>query len=471
MRRPSQGDDYAPVAYDFLYQGLLLLDDASYSNDYGTYSPVKYGVGHLTELVRVNYDPRNFRVMITDILLSNPGNATSNYVYTQSRNGAALDGVGLSFYTNDDFGPLFSLVFNTTSGAYQDTTQEQLGAELLQMMDLAPIDRSVGVPQCSFLDLPAVVSPNSSLANSTVCSSAADALMWGDDVASDEFYNTDGEWSNAFYLITLSPFNTGPQFSSISQLALGLLQNANVFAHIRMAVYDSNNTLMAGSNEVAVDNSRDDVLYFTLDRPVTLYPASTYYAAYWSDVSLYTPAGQDYTALCYYGLQYGYDLEPWPQTIGSVEAEFEECHPLPTAALGCVTAAIPPGPTEVCYLVYPSSTGGGQPALPTSTPAPTAMVTSAPAPTSGPYVPASTAAPAPTPEVEKEGVAMSTLVTVVLLTIALTAALTVLAMRMIQQGKCARFGLRGAGASDDGGAILGGVSDTSSSSRYSSMRD
>ena len=487
-----QGDDYSPVTYDYLYQGLLLLEDLSYTNDYGTWSPVQYGVGHLTVLARIALSPLNYRLYFTDILLANPGNQTSNYVYTSSRNGARLDGVGLNFLTDDDFGPSFSLIYNSTTRRYQDTTQAQLGAELLQELELGLIDRSVGVPQCSFLDLPPVVFPNSSLHNSTQCGSTA-AVMWGDDVANDEFYYNEGLWSNAFYLITLSPFNTGNDYSSIQQLGLALLQNANVFAHIKMALYDSNNTLMGITNEVAVDNSRDDVLYFTLQKPVTLRPASVYYAAYWADVSLYTPAGSDPTALCYYGVQYGYDLDPWPITIGSEEAEFYNCNPLPVAALGCVTGAIPPPPQEVCYLVYPSSSSGGiAPPPPQSTGVspqstaapptlPPSVVTSTPAvgsssvpmpPTGSPTAPVvwsstSTPPPAPDVEVEKEGVSVGSLIVAILLTMALTALATVFAMRMFQAGKCPYFSRS---SSDDGGAILGG-GDTNSSTRYSSMRD
>ena len=416
---------------------------------------MKYGVGHLTELARVNLSPLNFRIGFTDILLSNPGNATSNYIYTSSKNGASLDGVGLTFLTDDDFGPSFSLIYNTNTGAYQDTTQAQLGAEMLQMFDLGKVDPAVGVPQCSFLDLPAYISPNSTLFNSTVCYGDSSPVTWGDDVASDEFYNNEGLYSNPYYLITLSPFNTGNVFSNISQLALAILQNANVVAHIRMALYDFNNTLMAQSNEVTIDNSRDDVLYFTLTKPVTLQPASVYYAAYWTDVSLYTPANSVFNALCYYGLQFGYDLDQWPITVGSEEARFYDCNPLPVAALGCSTGAIPPPPQEICYLVYPSSTGGGGPPTPSSGAVP---------PTGGPST-GSPAPPPPTPEEEKSGVSVATMVISLLVAILLSVLLTVLAMRMYAAGKCPRMGR---GPSDDFGG-RDDIETSTSNSKYSSM--
>ena len=65
-------------------------------------------------------------------------------------------------------------------------------------------------------------------------------------------------------------------------------------------------------------------------------------------MDLYTAAGSGYDALCYYGLQYGYDLQPWPITVGSVEAEYYDCNPMPVAALGCSTTGSPPVIPPLC---------------------------------------------------------------------------------------------------------------------------
>ena len=338
-----QGDNYSPMAIDWLYQGLLLVGGANCTNSNGKWQSVVNGVGHLTAHVRVARYAANFITDYTDILLSRPGNATSNYIYLTSTNGATLDEVGLTFYTDDDFGWEFTLSYNSTLGRYVDSSDVQLGVELFPTVVIAAVDMSVGLPQCSFLSLPQYVAPESSLANSSVCAAGSAPVVWGSADPGSYFYREQGLFNNYYTDITLSPFHTGPTYSNVTQLALTLSHNANVFAHIRMALY-LNNTLLACSAELTVDNPLDVTLYFTLNTTVTLYPASQYHIAMWTDVSLYMAAGWDYSGLCYYGITYGYDLQPWPQSIGSVEAEYTNCHPIPTAALGC---AVPSGPPYV----------------------------------------------------------------------------------------------------------------------------
>ena len=290
------GDDYSPISFDYLYQGLVLRQPfGPYQNAYGTYQPALYGVGHLSVFARIARYAYNFRISFDDMILSDPGNSTFNYFYTQSADGASLDQVGLAFLLDDDYGSGVSIVYNASQARYHDSTNAQLGDEMLPTWTLAPIDFSVGVPQCSFLDLPMVVDPPSSLSNaSAACAFPALPLTWGDVHSDDYFYaRTEGVFSSQFNLITLSPFHTGPENSSVSTLALALMQNGNVFAHIRMALYSLEDALLAESNEVTVDNPQDVTLYFTLNQTVLLRPASTYYIAYWTDVSLYTAAGAD----------------------------------------------------------------------------------------------------------------------------------------------------------------------------------
>ena len=349
-----QGDNYSPVTYDYLYQGLVKTQDvADQSNSYGTYKPIAYAVGHLTLYARIARYAFQFMLGFTDLLLDRPGGGTGddvyNVLYSQSNNQQPLDGKGIRFLLSDDFGYGFSLFYNTSSGKYQDSTNAELGTELLTTMTLKPIDYAVGVPQCSWLDLPSVISPN--VTADYGCDNNAAAVMWGDDVTDDYFYNAEGLYANDFNLIVLSPFNTGPTDpSTVNQLALALNQNGNVFAHIRMALYHADGRLLAATNEVAVDNARDGVLYFKLEREVVLAPAAVYYAAYWSDVAFYSTAGQDWNAAqCYYNLTQGYDRQDWPSTVGGQEAEYYLCYPLPVAALGCSTpnAVVPPEP-PVC---------------------------------------------------------------------------------------------------------------------------
>ena len=427
-----QGDNYSPMAIDFLYQGLLKVDTtAGGTNAWGTWYPIIYGVGHLSQFLRVAAYANNWRIGFTDIILANAGNATSNHVYINSTYGSQLDNGGLTFVTDDDFGYGFGLYYNETLGEYFDSTNAQLGAELLNTFTLRPVDLTVGVPQCSFLDLETVISPAGSLFNNTQCNANNNSypVMWGDDLSADFFYDNEGLFHNEFYIITFTPFNTGPDYSMISQLAVALVSNANVFAHIRMALYDQNNTFMMGTNEIQIDNPRDNTYYFQLDKPVALQPASTYYVAYWADMALFSAAGSAFNAECFYGEQYGYDLGPWPVTIGSREAEFYDCHALPVAALGCTSAGQPPAPPAGCPDCDKCE--------------------------------------------EKEGVSAGTVAGLVFLTALVTAVVTVMVMRQVAAGKCKRSG--GGGYEDDDGASttssLRSSAASTGGSKYAAMSD
>jgi len=183
-----------------LYQGLLLLDSSKPStNDYGNFYPVQFGVGHLSLFARIAKYPTQFHLGVVELQMTRPGNVTSgrNVVYTSSANGQPLDNSGLSFTTDFGDGPVYmTLLFNTTTGRYQDSTQAMLGRERLTTVVLKAVDPAVGVPQCSVLDLPLLILPNSSVVNHTTCSSDSRPVMWGDDLSDDYFYDSEGQLSN-----------------------------------------------------------------------------------------------------------------------------------------------------------------------------------------------------------------------------------------------------------------------------------
>ena len=338
-----------------------------------------------------------------------------------------------------------------TRGRYQDSTNEQLGAELLTRVSLKAIDPKVGVPQCSWLDLPSVVMPNATADYS--CPSNSTSVVWGDDISADYFYSAEGMWANEMNLIVLSPFNTGPgDYSTVTQLGLAINQNGNVFAHIKMALYDANNSLLATSNEITVDNSVDTILIFNLEHSVLLAPASVYYAAYWSDVAFYTSATEDFvTAKCYYNLTMGYDRQPWPFTVGSVEAEYYDCNALPVAAIGCSTPnVLPPIIPPVC------------PACPSNGTCPnngTVIVNN------GTIINNITNI-----DNETKGYSFVTVFVVALLTLALGMIIALLGVKMYNAGTCQRIGM-GGGSVDSVSLSSRGDSAATSSSRYASLSD
>ena len=182
-----------------LYQGLLLLDTATGTNPYGRFSPVKYGVGHLSLFARVAKWPTQFHLGVVELQLTAPGNVSgsANLVYTAPSNGQPLDGNGLSFTSDFGDGPIYmSLYYDSGLGRYQDSTQAMLGRERLTTVVLKPVEPAVGVPQCSVLDLPLLIQPNSSRVNQSSCSAGTNTVMWGDDLADDYFFDSEGLQSN-----------------------------------------------------------------------------------------------------------------------------------------------------------------------------------------------------------------------------------------------------------------------------------
>ena len=488
--------------------------DGPYSNPKGMIQPALYGVGHLMVFARIARYAFNFRLSFDDILLSNPGNQSFNYFYTQRADGASLDEVGISFLTDDDYGYPLTIIYNETTQLYHDSTNAQLGDEILTSWTLKPVDFTVGVPQCSFLDLDMVVQPQSALSNASAlsCPTGAQALAWGDVVSDDYFYYQEAVWSNQFNIITLSPFNTGMQNSSVSTVAIALRQNGNVFAHIRMAIYSMEDSILAETNEVTVDNPQDTVLYLQLNQSVLLRAATDLlhrtvdgrlavreHAAPHapaaaarqsaSDALLcrcsaflrYTAAGAYATALCYYGLQYGYDLQPWPSSIGSKEAEYTLCKPLPVAAYGCQVAVGPPLPPPECPACpvcpgMPSSSSAVAPPVWTSTSS--SSLSSSPVSSGSVVVPSSAAAPGwssssssggasgPPADEEKSGVSVGSVVGIVLLAIVLSAVTAGMAVYYYLSGKCKR------GSGGDGGiGLVSGSDDSSSGPRFSRLSD
>ena len=211
-----------------LYQGLLLLSPFSSTNSYGTYSPVRYGVGHLSLFARIAKYPTQYHLGVVELQMTNTSSGR-DIVYTSSVNSQPLDGSGLTFSTDFGDGPVrMTLFYNTTTGRYQDSTQALLGRERLTTMVVRPVDPAVGVPQCGVLDLPVVVFPNSSLVNHTSCSAGSSAVMWADDMSGDYFYSSEGLLSN--YLST-GPHTLSPSFlSRCSQFAF-LLPTQVCFSH------------------------------------------------------------------------------------------------------------------------------------------------------------------------------------------------------------------------------------------------
>ena len=83
-------------------QGLLLLSPFSSTNSYGTYSPVRYGVGHLSLFARIAKYPTQYHLGVVELQMTNTSSGR-DIVYTSSVNSQPLDGSGLTFIPYEFF--------------------------------------------------------------------------------------------------------------------------------------------------------------------------------------------------------------------------------------------------------------------------------------------------------------------------------------------------------------------------------
>jgi hypothetical protein len=170
-------------------------------------------VGHLSLFARIAKYPTQYHLGVVELQMTNTSYGR-DIVYTSSTNGQPLDNSGLTFTTDFGDGPVYmTIFFNTTTGRYQDSTQAMLGRERLTTVTIQPVDPAVGVPQCSVLDLPVLVFPNSTLKNHTSCSAGSSPVMWADDIKDDYYYYSEGLLSNYLsaapsHVPPLAPFDT-----------------------------------------------------------------------------------------------------------------------------------------------------------------------------------------------------------------------------------------------------------------------
>ena len=153
------GGGYSPLFTAYVYQALLFLDSSTrLTSASGTANPVVYAVGHMSVFVRPVYEGLSYLTSFSTFSLSPLQSGQTNFsVYSQSTSGATLDRRGLSFANG--LGYNFSLFYDPSLAAYADSTNVQLGSQLLSRLTIQPMDLSKGVPSCSLVHLPQTVSP------------------------------------------------------------------------------------------------------------------------------------------------------------------------------------------------------------------------------------------------------------------------------------------------------------------------
>ena len=249
---------------------------------------------------------------------------------------AMLDSVGLSLVTS--LGMNVTVSYDVAKAQYVDSFGLSMGSVVASFFNLSALG-TVGllVPSCGPSRLSGSVSGQSS--RPPACAVGQMSVTWGDDIASD--FDTDGgNFFNDYFgesgasQLSTSAFTTGANYTAVSQLAVSLSSDTNVYARVMLALFDSDLVLLGNTNELTVINPVAQVVIATLNATVTLQPLTRYYIAVWSDQALAIAFSWNYNsqspcAVVSYG-------GPWPGVLVMNE---NYCPTLPLAALGCTVPA------------------------------------------------------------------------------------------------------------------------------------
>ena len=340
------GTDY-PQSTTYQYQGLLIAS----ANSDGS-ATVQAASLHATALQRTGLIYLTSPVAYTVLSLAAPSQVYPNKAVGLDATGLLLTSASLVNY---------SLSYSSASGQYVDTwgSSSYPGSSIVtSSFTLNPIAASgLAVPSCSVVSLPSSLS---STPAPPTCSAGSNAVTLGDSNSADFQNNAEGatNYQNYYEFLVTSPIVTTNSSVLLSQIALGITNNANTVAKFRFAVYTQSQTLLGSTNEVTFVNPTDGVIVGVLTTPVLLAANATYLLAMWTDNNLYMAYNDAYNNWC--GEVTYVSGQPFPASFSSTTYYFEQyCNAIPLAGLGCTVAA--------SSLPSASSTGSSTPNGLTST--------------------------------------------------------------------------------------------------------
>ena len=322
-----------PTSTTYQYVGML----ATTANADGSYTVVAGDV-HGTSFQRVATVPTTTITGFSEMFPT-----TTSKVYPSAAQ--PVDATGLTF-TSASLGTV-TLAYSASQGKYVDSWgSTTVGLQpILSVFNLSAIGTSgVIVPSCNIFNLPGSISPASPAA--PTCASPYTAVTLGDDVAADYSSNLeDYNYQNNAYA-SLRPIpNTGNQTVAVSQIALGLNNNVNSVANIAFAVYDQSYNLLAQSAVITVTNAPDSIIVGQLNTTVYVPPGSAYFAAVWSDNSLYLSFTFNTIAYC--------AQMPTGVMFPAVFPSGSSCGVVDLAAIGCTA----PTTSTTSTTPYATNTG------------------------------------------------------------------------------------------------------------------
>ena len=323
-----------PTSSTYQYQGVL----AGTANADGSYTVTGANV-HATVFQRVSTLPNTLVSAYAELV---PSGSSKFYPAAAQ----PVDGTGLTFFSAA-LSLTVTLSYSSAQGQYVDTWgTSTVGLQpILSVFNVSAIGSSgVIVPQCNiYVSLPSSVIPAAPAA--PTCASGQSLVTLGDDVTADYQANLEEQdWQNNAYA-TLRPIMTGNASVAVSQVALGFNNNVNSVAHIAFALYDNKYNLLAMSPVLTVTNSPDTILVGQLNVTVLVPPFTQYYAAMWSDNSVFVSFS--YTTISYC------QQMPAGVMFPAVFPQQDQCEVLALAAIGCTA----PTTSTTSTTPYTTNTG------------------------------------------------------------------------------------------------------------------
>jgi len=328
------------VSTTLLYQGFLSATGTGGSNSFGSYSDVSFGSGYVTTFRR----PATSVTSTVSAFTRIASLAMSGKIYTSGA--SSIDTTGLTFTLAD--GTNFTIRYDNTARAIRDTLGgvRALGAPILSQLNVSIIGTSgTALPSCSILYMPEIVPPTPPRPS---CPSGQSPVVLGDDTGDDYTYNEEQIYYNDGDFIATRALPTGPAYTIMSQVGLGINNNFNSITKMRFALYDSKWKLLTETDEIFFVNPFDEQIVVNWRSPQTLEPNSTYWIAMWSDSDLYLSFSTPYTNPCLF-INYGTNTS-WPTVMNMDTCSMAT---IPMGGYGCTTSA----PTIVGANIGSSSSG------------------------------------------------------------------------------------------------------------------
>jgi len=324
---------YVPASgntVSLMYQGLIQTVGSPQTNTYGTYLPITAAAGRLTSYVRTSGTP----TQTTQVYTFQQKLGTTANLYTASATNVALDSSGLVVQVSNEVASqlCFNSSINKVDESWRGIDKEQ---DLLYSgFNVIALNAGTGIPSCGLPILPHSEPDRPAL---PTCPAGEEQVWYGDADNYDVQYNSDGVYYAPAGQIFLRPVTThATKGTMLSQVKFAPNTNWNTVNRVRLGLYTSNFTFLAGTTDIRMINPYNQMFTGILSSPQYLAPNTKYYLAMWTENAIYSGfTSGDAPAMVVPFTQ------SWPQSFVNDVPNSQRA----VGAVGCTTAARTDGPS------------------------------------------------------------------------------------------------------------------------------